>query len=76
MSEKTLTLNKKPDDAPAAPIKHPLFGKTVRLRTAPGYADMLHLHQNKLVDGEGKRIEIDDFAVAQLEAGKWLVSED
>ncbi len=58
--------------AAVTPSKWP---ERARLVTAQGR--MLHLHTGHWFSQEpGKKVEIDDFIRAQLDAGKLLISED
>jgi hypothetical protein len=45
-----------------------------RVRSKVG--DMMHLHQNVMITGDEKKIKIDGFARAQLDAGKWELVTD
>jgi hypothetical protein len=55
--------------APAAdaPKEYPKRG---HVRTTSG-GEMLHLFTNDVIDKDGKRIDLDHFAISQIEAGKW-----
>lgn len=74
-----------PDLAMAASIKGANTeqpAKTVEKRVYPARAyvrsvvgDMLHLHTNEAITDKEVKIDVDPFAIAQIEAGKWEIVE-
>ena len=59
------------------PVTEPVarsYPEVGRVRSKVG--DMVHLHQNVLITGDEKKIKIDGFARAQLDAGKWELVTD
>ncbi len=55
--------------------KEDVFGKKVWLVTATG-ADSLHLLTNETLGCKPTKVLVDDFAWAQIEAGKWVPAVD
>ena len=51
-------------------------GKLPRVRVVSNGNDMLHLHQNKWVTKEPRSLDLDAFTQAQIETGKWSISEE
>lgn len=60
--------------APAAAGKKK-YPERARVRTASGDV-MRHLHTNEEISGAEKKIDLDGFAIAQIEAGKWVIVQD
>lgn len=62
-------------DAPAAPAepasKYPKVARIVAVNN-----DMLHLHTNVWFTQDSKKVTLDDFIRAQLDAGKLAIAED
>ncbi len=48
--------------------------KRARVRSLVG--EMRHLYTDMLITSDDKRIDIDEFAAAQIGAGKWEIVED
>lgn len=48
--------------------------KIARVRSKVG--EMVHLHTNETIGEVEKKIEIDAFAQAQIDAGKWEIVAD
>lgn len=67
------------EKAAAAAAAPPPAGKKypdrARVRTVNG-GTMRHLHTNEEIDGAEKKIDIDGFAISQIEAGKWEIVND
>lgn len=65
-----------PQKNPPAPQKTdaPKYPARAFVRTTSG-GEMLHLYTNERITSEGKKIDIDHFAVSQIEAGKWEIFE-
>lgn len=57
---------------PAAATKYPA---RARVRTVSG-GSMRHLFTNEELSGVEKKIDIDHFAISQIEAGKWAIVND
>lgn len=75
MSKPTLSL--KPDPVvtvePAAPAAG-LLGTKQWVRVPTG--KMLHLYTNVWITTDPKRVEVDEFLLGQIEAGKMVISEE
>ena len=57
------------------PVREPekkSYPKRGFVQTATG-ATMRHLHTDQVIDGRPVKIDIDAFAAAQLDAGKWVL---
>ena len=76
MNAKTLHINKPAEPAQAAPVGEfrALIGTKQFIRTHKG--QMVHLFTSAVFSVEPRRVVVDDFLVAQLEANKLFISEE
>lgn len=60
----------------AAPAAHIHKSTVKKAYVKAVYGDMVHLFTGVRITQDPKKIEIDQFAQAQLDAGKWAIVED
>lgn len=60
---------------PKAPEEKKAYPERARVRTVTGDR-MVHLITNQVIDGDERKIDLDAFAIAQIEAGKWQIVVD
>lgn len=72
-NQKTTPPPKPPETPPAPPAAEaPKYPARAFVRTTTG-GEMVHLFTGDRIGGDGKRIDIDHFAIGQIEAGKWVI---